>query len=45
MELIRKLKNIDDVNANGRQQMSVLAIFEKIKETERKFSKGSSTVL
>ena len=25
--------------------MFVLAIFEKIKETERKFSKGSSTVL
>ena len=49
VELVRQSKHVDDeynaVNADGTQNMIVLTILEKIKETRLKFSQGGVTVL
>ena len=47
MKFVGQLKNVNDnynvVNADGKQNMFVLRILEKIKETRLKFSQGSVT--
>ena len=45
IKFLGQLKNVDDINADGTQSMSYLAILEKIKETRLKFTQGSVTVL
>ena len=37
-EFVGQLKNIDDINADGTQNIFVLSILEKFKETRFKFS-------
>ena len=44
IKFLGQLKNVDDINADGTQSMSYLAILEKIKETRLKFTQGSVTV-
>ena len=45
IEFVGQLKNVDGVNADGRQSMFVLTIFEQIKEKSLKLSQGNVTVL
>ena len=45
IEFVEQLKNIDGINADGTQNMSILTILEKIKEMRLKFSQASVTVL
>ena len=45
IELVRQLKKEDGINAGGTQNMFILTILEKIKETGLNFSQGSVTVL
>ena len=49
IKFVGQLKNLDDdynaINADGTQNMFILTILEKIKETILKFSQGSVTVL
>ena len=45
IKFLGQLKNVDDINADGTQSMSYLAILEKIKETRLKCTQGSITVL
>ena len=45
VEFAGQLKNLDGINGDGSQNMFVLTILEKIKETRLKFSHGSVIVL
>ena len=45
MEHFEQLKNTDNKNVDVTQNMFILTILEKIKETRLKFSQGSVTVL
>ena len=42
---VGQLKNVDGINADWTQNMFILTILEKTKETRLKFSQGSVTVL
>ena len=44
IEFFRQLKNVNGINADRTQNVFVLKILEKIKETRLKFSQGSVTV-
>ena len=43
-ECVGQLKDVDSINADGTQNMFILMILEKIKESRLKFSQGSVTV-
>ena len=45
IQIVGQLKNIDGINPDGTENVLVLMILEKIKETRLKFSQGSVTVL
>ena len=45
IEFDGQLTNVDGINAAGTQNMFLLTILEKIKETKLKFSQGRVTVL
>ena len=44
-KFVGQLKNADGINADGTQNMFILTILEKIKETGLKFSQRRRTVL
>ena len=45
IEFVGQLKNVDCINADGTQNMFILTILEKMKETRLTFSQRSVTVL
>ena len=45
MEFVGQSKNVDGINTDGTQNMFILTILEKNKETRLKFSHGSVTIL